>query len=91
MNLPRLHPEDLKEIINGVSNNTIDKLEEIIAKQRVISELQTLSVSDCAKILNKHDTTIARYIKNGLLVASKIGKDWIITQHSLKNFIDGKQ
>jgi excisionase family DNA binding protein len=90
MSLPRLHPDDLQELINGVSNNVTNKLEEMLSKKENVSEMQTLTIRDAAKILNKDETTILRYIKKKLIKANKPGKEWIITQQSLTNYIDGK-
>jgi excisionase family DNA binding protein len=90
MSLPRLHPEDLQALIDGVSINVVVKLEEMLSKKENISEMQTLTIRDAAKILNKDETTILRYIKRKILKASKPGKEWIITQESLTNYIDGK-
>lgn len=90
MSLPRLHPEDLQALIDGVSKNVVVKLEEMLSKKENISEMQTLTIRDAAKILNKDETTILRYIKRKILKASKPGKEWIITQESLTNYIDGK-
>lgn len=90
MSLPRLHPEDLKALIDGVSKNVVVKLEEMLSKKENISEMQTLTIRDVAKILNKDETTILRYIKRKILKASKPGKEWIITQESLTKYIDGK-
>ena len=90
MSLPRLHPEDLQTLIDGVSKKVVVKLEEMLSKKENISEMQTLTIRDAAKILNKDETTILRYIKRKILKASKPGKEWIITQESLTNYIDGK-
>lgn len=90
MSLPHLHPEDLQALIDGVSKNVVDKLEEMLSKKENVSEMQTLNVRDVAKILNKDETTILRYIKRKLIKANKRGKEWIITQQSLTNYIDGK-
>jgi excisionase family DNA binding protein len=87
MSLPRLHPEDLQDLIDGVSKNVVVKLEEMLSKKENISEMQTLTIRDVAKILNKHETTILRYIDKKILKASKPGKEWIITQESLTNYI----
>jgi excisionase family DNA binding protein len=86
----KLHPEDLQALIDGVSINVVVKLEEMLSKKENISEMQTLTIRDAAKILNKDETTILRYIKRKILKASKPGKEWIITQESLTNYIDGK-
>ncbi|WP_395073827.1 helix-turn-helix domain-containing protein [Flavobacterium sp.] len=90
MTLPRLHPDDLKELSDNVSLNITQKLEELISKKQLMSNLQTLTVEDVAKLLNKDKTTILRYIKKGLIEATKKGKDWIITQQSLIKYTDGK-
>lgn len=88
--MPHLHPEDLQALIDGVSKNVVGKLEEMLSKKENVSEMQTFTIEDVAKILNKDSTTILRYIKKKLLKASKPGKEWIITQQSLTNYIDGK-
>jgi DNA-directed RNA polymerase specialized sigma54-like protein len=90
MSLPRLHPDDLQELIDNVSQNVVGKLEEMFLKKENVSEMQTFTIRDVAKILNKDETTILRYIKKKLIKANKPGKDWIITQQSLTNYIDGK-
>ena len=92
MSLPRLHPEDLQVLIDAISSNIRYVIEEVFAKKETVSEMQTLTVKDVARILNQHPTTILRYINrpSQLIKATKIGKDWIITQQSLTNFIDGK-
>jgi len=91
MSLPRLHPEDLQALIDGVSKNVVVKLEEILSRKKHVSEMQTFSVKEVAKILNVDKTTIIRYINHpsNLLKATKIGKNWIITHKSLTNYIDG--
>ncbi|WGK93767.1 MULTISPECIES: helix-turn-helix domain-containing protein [Flavobacterium] len=90
MSLPRLHPDDLQELVNSVSQNVVGKLEELFLKKENVSEMQTFTIKDAAKILNKHETTVLRYIKHNLIKAHKPGKEWIITQESLTNYIDGK-
>jgi excisionase family DNA binding protein len=90
MSLPRIHPEDLQALIDGVSKNIVGKLDEMLSKKENISEMQTLTIRDAAKILNKDETTILRYIKRKILKANKPGKEWIITQESLTNYIHGK-
>ena len=86
----RLHPEDLEKLIGDVSKNLIEKLEDLLSRKEIISEMQTLTVNDVAKMLNRNPTTILRYLDKGLIKATKPGKDWIITQESLTNYIDGK-
>ena len=89
MSLPRLHPDDLQKICTHISKELSSKLENLISKRQQIQDFQTFSVSDVAKILNLHETTVLRYInhKDKLLKANKIGKEWIITQENLLSFI----
>lgn len=89
MSLPRLHPDDLQLIIDNVANNVAKNLEKIFSKKENVSEMQTLTIKDVAKILNRNETTILRYINKKILVASKKGKQWLITKESLNNYING--
>ena len=86
----RLHPEDLEKLIGDVSKNLTEKLEELLSRNNNVSEMQTFTSNEVAKILNRNPTTILRYLDKGLIKATKPGKDWIITQESLTNYIDGK-
>ena len=86
----RLHPEDLEKLIGDVSKNLTEKLEELLSRNNKVSEMQTFTSNEVAKILNRNPTTILRYLDKGLIKATKPGKDWIITQESLTNYIDGK-
>ena len=90
MSLPRLHPNDLQLIIDNVANNITKNIESMFSKKENVSDLQTLNVRDVAKILNKYETTILRYIKRKTIKATKPGKEWIITQESLTKYINGK-
>lgn len=90
MNLPRLHPEDLQKLTEDVTKALEKKLVELFSNKEKVADTQTFTVKEVAKILNCNETTILRYIKKKLLIATKPGKDWIITQESLKNYIDGK-
>ena len=48
------------------------------------------TVDQIAKMLNMHSKTIQRYIREGKLNASKIGKSWRVTGHDLSIFTEGR-
>ena len=47
------------------------------------------TVEQISDMLNIHPKTIQRYIREGKLHASKIGKSWRITGHDLSVFVEG--
>lgn len=46
------------------------------------------TVEQVSNILNVHPKTVQRYIREGKLRATKIGKSWRITRHNLSNFTE---
>ncbi len=48
------------------------------------------TVDQISEMLNIHPKTIQRYIREGKLRASKIGKSWRITGHDLSVFIESE-
>jgi excisionase family DNA binding protein len=49
------------------------------------------TVEQISQMLNIHPKTIQRYIREGKLNATKIGKSWRITGHDLSLFAEGAQ
>lgn len=49
------------------------------------------SVEQISEMLKIHPKTIQRYIREGKLFASKIGKSWRITEHDLSIFIENSK
>ncbi len=47
------------------------------------------NVEQIAQMLNIHPKTIQRYIREGKLHATKIGKSWRVTGHDLSRFTEG--
>ena len=88
--MPRLHPDDLKELGEMVSANISTKLESLLGRKETLSKATTLSVDEVAKILGIHKTTVVNHINLGILKATKPGKHWIITQKALNDYTDGK-
>ena len=69
------------KFINALSIKTVEKNKLEIEG--------TYSVKEIAKLTNKHHVTIQRHIKAGYLLASKPGKNFVITQSNLKNYLNG--
>ena len=51
-------------------------------------ETKIYSVEDVSRMLNIHPKTIGRYIREGKLLATKIGKTWRITGDALSRFTE---
>ncbi|WKY48025.1 helix-turn-helix domain-containing protein [Eubacteriaceae bacterium ES3] len=49
------------------------------------------TVEQISKMLDIHPKTIQRYIREGKLNATKIGKSWRITEHDLSLFTEGNR
>lgn len=49
------------------------------------------NVEQIAKMLSIHPKTIQRYIREGKLRATKIGKSWRVSGHDLSRFIEGEK
>lgn len=47
------------------------------------------SVDEIAEMLKIHPKTIQRYIREGKLKASKVGKSWRVSGHDLSTFTEG--
>ena len=47
------------------------------------------SVDEIAEMVKIHPKTIQRYIREGKLKASKVGKSWRVTGHDLSTFTEG--
>jgi len=52
-------------------------------------EIQLLRVEDIAQTLNTHKVTIRRYIREGKLKGTKIGKRWYVTKERFREFVNG--
>lgn len=51
-------------------------------------QLEIYSVDQISEILKIHPKTVQRYIREGRLRATKIGKSWRVSGHDLSVFID---
>lgn len=69
--------------------------EKIIAKSNNKNTKQSKKeklyrVSDVADNTDQSKSTITRHIRDGLLVGSKVGKFWLITEENYKNYINNQ-
>jgi excisionase family DNA binding protein len=47
------------------------------------------TVDEIAELLKIHPKTIQRYIREGRLIANKVGKSWRVSGHDLSSFTEG--
>lgn len=73
-----------------MNENEININGEIYIKKSAIKNEQEtfMSVEACASMLNCHAMTIKRYIKQGLLEAIKLKRDWRVKRSSILKLID---
>lgn len=71
-----------QEDIEAIATSVAIKLKKDIREKPIV-----YSVKEVAKILNRHPNTIRNYIDKNLLLASKVGRDFEITQESLDAYL----
>lgn len=54
-------------------------------------EEKLYAVEQIAEMLQMHQKTVQRYIREGKLRAQKIGKAWRVTGHDLSTFLEGSK
>lgn len=53
-----------------------------------MARLEVYTIEECSEILKVTKRTIYKYIKEGSLRASKVGRDWRITDAALRAFLE---
>lgn len=53
-----------------------------------MAKIEVYTVEECADILKVTKRTIYKYVKDGSLRASKVGRDWRITDTALRAFLE---
>lgn len=86
--LPRLHPEDLAEIVKSLSADTKQELRDLYSRENVIKDMITLDIDEVALILKKNPQTISKYCQKKIIPSFKSGTEWRITQQSLKEYMN---
>lgn len=77
------------DLIHG-GETSVDLSQLIVPLGQLVAELcagTVISVKECAKILNRSESTVLRYIRSGRLKATKKDGQWCITPVDLKLFM----
>lgn len=53
-----------------------------------MARLEVYTIEECSEILKVTKRTIYKYVKEGSLRASKVGRDWRITDAALRAFLE---
>ena len=81
------------KIIDAIADAVIKKLDvEAIAKRISGQEpIIYFKVKEAAKILELNDQTVGRYCRNGVIKATKVGRDYRISSKAIKEFDKNKE
>jgi excisionase family DNA binding protein len=72
--------------VNNMSNtNNIDNL----GKQLDKGNLVVYTVADLSKLLNTTPQTVRRYINEGKIKGRKVGRQWLVDEEAVKEFLRG--
>jgi len=88
--MPRLHPDDVTAIIEGMATVLKPAIQTIISKEATMASLQTFTLQEAAKMLNTTAGTLRNHIESGLFPAEKLGKNYIISQQAILDKTHGK-
>lgn len=67
------------------NTNNIDNL----GKQLDKGNLVVYTVADLSKLLNTTPQTVRRYINEGKIKGRKIGRQWLVDEEAVKEFLRG--
>ena len=67
------------------NTNNIDNL----GKQLEKGNLVVYTVADLSKLLNTTPQTVRRYINEGKIKGRKVGRQWLIDEEAVKEFLRG--
>lgn len=67
------------------NTNNIDKL----GKQLDKGNLVVYTVADLSKLLNTTPQTVRRYINEGRIQGRKIGRQWLVDEEAVREFLRG--
>jgi excisionase family DNA binding protein len=74
-----------EEMLDAIANRVIKKT----AVVKPFKKEKLKSVKEVADYLGKSERTIYRNIKSGFLIAEKVGKEYLVSETNLNNFING--
>jgi excisionase family DNA binding protein len=67
------------------NTNNIDNL----GKQLDKGNLVVYTVADLSKLLNTTPQTVRRYINEGKIKGRKVGRQWLVDEEAVKEFLRG--
>jgi len=67
------------------NTNNIDNL----GKQLEKGNLVVYTVADLSKLLNTTPQTVRRYINEGKIKGRKVGRQWLVDEEAVKEFLRG--
>lgn len=67
------------------NTNNVDNL----GKQLDKGNLVVYTVADLSKLLNTTPQTVRRYINEGKIKGRKIGRQWLVNEEAVKEFLEG--
>lgn len=53
-----------------------------------MARIEVFTIEECAEILKVTKRTIYKYVKEGTLRASKVGRDWRVTDTAIRAFLE---
>lgn len=84
-----------KEVFFNIPRETIEFIAaecvKIIDKKKTVNperKTKTYTTAQIAKLLHRSKTTIQRHCEKGILIATKPGKSWIITEDNLNEYLE---
>jgi excisionase family DNA binding protein len=81
--------ENLPKAVSKIHNELV-LLKELISQNKlepIVAEREFINVTEAAKILRLHPTTVSQKLKNGLLPGQKKGKLWYIYRNQLMAYL----
>ena len=78
---------DNKDNINNIDNK--DNIDNI-GKQLEKGNLVVYTVPDLCKLLNTTPQTVRRYINEGKIRGRKVGRQWLVDEDAVKEYLRGE-
>jgi excisionase family DNA binding protein len=86
--MPRLHPDDIQEIIQGLCEKLKPEISLLVDKLYDSKNATTYSIKEACKLLGgMSESTLRSHCQNGKIHAVKMGKSWLIPQDTITNLL----
>lgn len=87
--MPRLHPDDLAELIKGTVEGLKPTHEEHASKQAFIDANMSFTPEEAALMLNQTPRSIYNHCKKGIIKAFRTGGEWRISKQTIIDLQNG--